>query len=315
MAPVGLRFQWVLCLCSSLFAEVHSAKLLAIEEDTTSSVQDERQWFKAEDYVRYLEVLAEYIARDSAPYFQCIDLFGASGKVRKSWQSKGYRAVSYDIKLNKDHDVTTFEGCVLLFTYLLKLTVGGMVVCGPPCSLMVGASQSVHQRSFLNLLGNTANLRVRCANRIWLNFGIVLMVLHRLRQDICILVEQPSSSWAFRLPIMERVRKIWSMHRVTTHMGCFGHDLCKCSHFMVSSTFRNGDDLARTMTATMRLKVQKRFLKRQARRNHPKEYYKKHSNGSWSGGKHLAHSAEYRGWFVNAVRAAWISQSRPEEGQ
>lgn len=34
----------------------------------------------------------------------------------------------------------------------------------------------------------------------------------RLRADINILIEQPSSSWAFRLPIMETVLKTWSMH-------------------------------------------------------------------------------------------------------
>lgn len=113
----------------------------------------------------------------------------------------------------------------------------------------------------------------------------------RLRADINILIEQPSSSWAFRLPIMETVRKTWSMHtwhelfafvctylhimlwyvvgdiwwhmvtwcdmllflsfswfawnmfgaarrKITTWMGCYGHDLCKCSHLMVSSSFR-----------------------------------------------------------------------------
>lgn len=52
-----------------------------------------------------------------------------------------------------------------------RLVSGGIAVCGPPCSMFVSASQSVHQRRLGNIWGDEGNLRVRCANRIWLNFA------------------------------------------------------------------------------------------------------------------------------------------------
>ena len=59
---------------------------------------------------------------------------------------------------------------LLLFLFVLRLLIGGIVVAGPPCSLHIAASQSVHQRSLDNLMGNTRNMRVRLSNLIWINF-------------------------------------------------------------------------------------------------------------------------------------------------
>lgn len=51
-----------------------------------------------------------------------------------------------------------------------RLVTGGVIIAGPPCSLHVAASQSVHQRSWKNLYGNTENMRVRLSNLLWVNF-------------------------------------------------------------------------------------------------------------------------------------------------
>ena len=59
---------------------------------------------------------------------------------------------------------------LLLFLFVLRLLIGGIVVAGPPCSLHIAASQSVHQRSLDNLMGNTRNMRVRLSKLIWINF-------------------------------------------------------------------------------------------------------------------------------------------------
>ena len=72
-----------------------------------------------------------------------------------------------------DFMLRTFCVCVrvlLLFLFVLRLLIGGIVVAGPPCSLHIAASQSVHQRSLDNLMGNTRNMRVRLSNLIWINF-------------------------------------------------------------------------------------------------------------------------------------------------
>ena len=52
----------------------------------------------------------------------------------------------------------------------MRLAPQGICMAGPPCSLHVSASQSVHCRSEGRLLGNTRNYKVRLSNRIWTNF-------------------------------------------------------------------------------------------------------------------------------------------------
>ena len=53
---------------------------------------------------------------------------------------------------------------------VLRLVTGGVIIAGPPCSLHVAASQSVHRRSWKNLFGDTNNMRVRLSNLLWVNF-------------------------------------------------------------------------------------------------------------------------------------------------
>ena len=183
----------------------------------------------------------------------CLDCFGASQRVKTCWENAGYSACAFDLKLNEQHDLSLFGGCVelirllfmllgsiftgshvtqwitkeynaapwntmeymlllffksiyhsdsysiysiyifclirkvrvfdfmlrtfcvcvrvlLLFLFVLRLLIGGIVVAGPPCSLHIAASQSVHQRSLDNLMGNTRNMRVRLSKLIWINF-------------------------------------------------------------------------------------------------------------------------------------------------
>ena len=50
-----------------------------------------------------------------------------------------------------------------------RLRTNGILVCAPPCSLMVAACQSVHQRTLANPEGNQKNFKVRLSRRIWLN--------------------------------------------------------------------------------------------------------------------------------------------------
>ncbi|CAK9026387.1 unnamed protein product, partial [Durusdinium trenchii] len=184
------------------------------------------------------------------------------------------------------------------------LVEGGIRIAGPPCSLFVAASQSVHRRSVSNLNGNLQNAKVRCSNRIWTNFAVCLLVLHRIREDVKIVLEQPSSSWAFKLPKMLQVSKKWNLSRVTTWMGAFGHDLLKCSHLLLNLS--NGEQiLGRKMSAAKRKVIKERFLKRQERRRNKKEYYRQSSNGSWNGGKDLASSAAYTAGFCTALLKAW----------
>ena len=52
----------------------------------------------------------------------------------------------------------------------MRLLPHALCMAGPPCSLHVSASQSVHCRAEGQLLGNVNNFKVRLSNRIWSNF-------------------------------------------------------------------------------------------------------------------------------------------------
>ena len=51
-----------------------------------------------------------------------------------------------------------------------------------------------------------------------------------------------------------------------------------------------------------------RLVKRNAKRKHPREYYKKLPNGQWQGGKDLASSAAYTAAFARALFTCWQSE-------
>ena len=111
----------------------------------------------------------------------------------------------------------------------------------PPCSLFVGASSSVHQRSQDMLMGNERFFSVRLANRIWVNFVPRMSCrqhmhkLHEMSQlvefdhvpsdkaealrvtlsfhpDILISLEQPAQSWGFKIPCMLKIKSLLCLH-------------------------------------------------------------------------------------------------------
>ena len=62
-----------------------------------------------------------------------------------------------------------------------------MVIGGPPCSLFIFMSSSVHMRSEWNLDGAVDNTKVALANLIAENMTVFLRVLHRVRKYTCVL--------------------------------------------------------------------------------------------------------------------------------
>ena len=67
-----------------------------------------------------MESLATWMRSISASVGQsldCLDLFGASGRVARTWQDGGYDSTSFDIKINPGDDIT----CVGGFKRFLRL--------------------------------------------------------------------------------------------------------------------------------------------------------------------------------------------------
>ena len=52
----------------------------------------------------------------SAQTLHCLDLFGASGRVARTWSKAGYQSVGYDVKISRTHDICTETGMKVLLS-------------------------------------------------------------------------------------------------------------------------------------------------------------------------------------------------------
>ena len=136
-----------------------------------------------------------------------------------------------------------------------------------------------------------------------------LWLMKRFRPDIKLLVEQPTSSFMFKMPSMVAIANSWELERCLTHLGVFGHDLLKATHLL--GNWCEMSLLARTATAKVKEAHRKRIESKRARQlakgQQPKEYWKKLSGpgNRFQGGANLAESAVYPQRFATAICNAW----------
>ncbi|CAL1166269.1 unnamed protein product [Cladocopium goreaui] len=134
--------------------------------------------------------------------YDCIDAFGASGRVKDTWLRAGFQAIGFDIKLSPDHDLTSETGFKALVKMGLKLKQEGILICAPPYSLFGPACSSIHRRTRDNPAGDQSNFKVRLAQRIWKSFAVAVGMITDMRPDLFVVIEQPSGSWAFKQDFM-----------------------------------------------------------------------------------------------------------------
>ena len=53
--------------------------------------------------------------------FHVLDIFGASRRVASAWESQGYRGWSFDVKLDRGHDIVSELGFKLLLRKATEL--------------------------------------------------------------------------------------------------------------------------------------------------------------------------------------------------
>jgi len=74
------------------------------------------RWYRAEDHAEELVHYLEQSAMQSAQTLHCLDLFGASGRVARTWSKAGYQSVGYDVKISHTHDICTETGMKVLLS-------------------------------------------------------------------------------------------------------------------------------------------------------------------------------------------------------
>ena len=132
----------------STSAEPAAASEADIEWDTTT-MTPERSWFHARKNISAIDRFVKEVAptiRDRS--LACIDCFGASAKIKQCFEAHGEEAANYDIKVGrKKNDSTCATGFYELLRAGLSLKPSGLVMGGPPCSMFIFLSSSVHKRT------------------------------------------------------------------------------------------------------------------------------------------------------------------------
>eukprot|EP00442_Polarella_glacialis_P054099 CAMPEP_0115142078 /NCGR_PEP_ID=MMETSP0227-20121206/59937_1 /TAXON_ID=89957 /ORGANISM="Polarella glacialis, Strain CCMP 1383" /LENGTH=333 /DNA_ID=CAMNT_0002550599 /DNA_START=75 /DNA_END=1076 /DNA_ORIENTATION=+ len=287
-------------MCLLTWLPILASATPSINDDTTTLLP-ESTWF--DGYVAgYDEAQAYAMNWAGQRRHRCIDIFGVSGTMKKAWLKAGDSAVNYDIKSNPAHDIVSKSGFYALLDYGLELHDNGCVVGGPPCSLFVFMSSSVHGRWALRPEGDVSRLKVRLSNLIVRNMAAVLKLLHTLGRRFYVVLEQPSSSWMFKQPCMKELIALMLLVLVKTYMGFFGHDLCKGTHLLTNMKTLTG--LARSMTKKDKVRIAGRREKKNAKRSKKRVYYTK-KNGRVTGGADLPSSAAYTSAFCTSVHKMW----------
>ncbi|CAE7351620.1 RHM1 [Symbiodinium natans] len=139
----------------------------------------------------------------------------------------------------------------------MRLRNHGVVIGGPPCSLNIWLSSSVHRRSLSHPEGDTRNYKVRLSNLIAANTACWLTLLRDMGKVFYWALEQPSPSWLWRLECMIGLTAAFGAARICTWMAFFGHDMLKPSTLM--GTLPGLAGMRRVMRKADRGKFKRRF--------------------------------------------------------
>ena len=123
-----------------------------------------------EDIDNYILGRSSGCARD----VESLDLFSASMAIQAAFESVGHVAAAADIKLDARVDITSETGFYATLNAVMRLKQHGLLFAGPPCSLFVFMSSSVHRRSARHPRGDERNFKVRLSNLIASNTTVVV---------------------------------------------------------------------------------------------------------------------------------------------
>lgn len=178
-----------------------------IQLGDTASLVDPSQWYDASQHIDWWVDFGRQWQGPTDLYG--IDLFGGlHGRVQQAFQKRGFRCGCYDIaRKGIDNDITSYGGFRYLVLLGLRLQHGSsLIMMGPPCSLFVWLSSSVHWRSLFGPAGDPNHVGTQMANAIARNTVLWLMI-------------SISSHVFFFLHFFER---ILPSQFVISHKGCHG---------------------------------------------------------------------------------------------
>ncbi len=161
---------------------------------------------------------------------QFVEFFCGTGGLSTACSEEGLRSSWFDIALDSEHDLLSARGFALSLSMALSLAPGAVAWFGVPCSTFVWISRSHTLRRAARPLGDARRLDVREANTIVRRINFIFEVL--ARRSVYFIIEQPSSSLLWALPVMRRAARtlrikkhVWQRRFVW--LGHFGHEVAK----------------------------------------------------------------------------------------
>ena len=267
---------------------------------------DEKEWFEAQDFPGLIaNVVLEFNSDGRRRDLTCLDLFAGSGAVSKAFSESGHSTVSYDIVIDPSCDFTSKKGFLNAVLLVLRLESGGLIMAGPPCSLWIFLSSSVHRRSDDCPEGDTSNRKVRMSNLIVRNLAVLLAIADS--RGVFWIIEQPHSSSMWKYPPLKQYLDKCNAQRCFTCMGCFGHDLLKPT--VLWGTLPSLEKLSRKKRQCLSSSSSEVVRSRASR------YYHRSDSGGVRGNPALHDSASYSAAFGQAVLFAWGLAVGPGEGR
>ena len=204
----------------------------------------------------------------------------------------GYNAQASDIMTDPAADISKQSGFFALLGLALRLQEHGLILAGPPCSLFIFLSSSVHKRSVSNPHGDCTRADVRLSNLVVTNFIHILLVC--VPRGVKFIIEQPLTSTMYSLPCFNQLGETlgWEdFATITTYMWWFGHDMVKPTKLL--SNMRSTRLLARRQPPNT---------------GERRSEYVRYTPAGAAGGRLLHRSAMYTRPFVMAVFCAWEKQ-------
>ena len=92
------------------------------------------RWFRAEDHMVELKHFVDVQMGVLVRALHCVDCFGASGRIRQTWEKAGFSALGFDIKLSQGHDLCSESGLKTLLTMGLQKLGFNLIQLVPGCS-------------------------------------------------------------------------------------------------------------------------------------------------------------------------------------
>ena len=166
-------------------------------------VAESDELFDAASSLGLVEEVVEKFDRNGRPRdLQALDLFCGEGNFQHECERSEIPVEGIDIlKDEVNHNILTAHG--FSFHFEIGATTRfsafnlfhmcrceaplGMILCGPPCSLFVFMSSSVHRRSGFIPYGDQSKRCVRAMNQLLINLVVLLALAHTRKQFILML--------------------------------------------------------------------------------------------------------------------------------